>query len=357
MRLTSVYFDIISGRGGIWVAPVRWVLRLVSLGYSFVVVRRNRRFETGVREVVRVSVPVISVGNITTGGTGKTPLVMWIVRGLIEMGHQPAVVARGYRGVGGAADELAMVSRRVPGVTCVGDPDRVAGARSAMEAGADCVVLDDGFQHRRIGRDLDIVVIDATNPFGYDEVLPRGLLREPLAGLKRADLLVVSRVDLVSADALERLGERLEVLAPGVPRVRCRHAGVAMRDIEGGDVEDEDVGSCRRAVLFAGIGNPGAFEATVRQMGIIPVAKVWFEDHHAYVARDLERVAVVASGVEHDCVLTTEKDAVKLVRLQADGVIEHLRVLAVDLEFLDDGADILDAAVQRVLNRDRRADV
>lgn len=341
MHATSTYRDIVSGRAGLWSEPVRWLLSAASMGYGWAVSHRNRSFDSGKRPTIKLPVPVISVGNITTGGTGKTPLVIDLIERLKRRGRRPAVVARGYRSRRGETpDELKVVSRNVTDVNCFADPDRVRAARRAVADGADVIVMDDGFQHRRLGRDLNIVVIDATNPFGFDHVLPRGTLREPAAQLKRADLIVISRADMIPTADLETLESRLCSYAPGRKVVTCRHRPAGLTDLTGRPYE----GDYKRAILFAGIGNPEAFAQTVRQIGIEPVRCLWWPDHHHYVVDDFARLSRATRSVEHDVMLTTQKDAVKLKEIPLNG-LAPLRVVEINIEFLENAEATIEAAL------------
>ena len=220
--------DLVSGRRrGLWAALLRGGLRAAEVPYTWAVRRRNRRYDTGAAAVHRVAVPVISVGNLTLGGTGKTPMVEWLARWLGDRQVPVGMVSRGYRGArckvsgvrggtrgtgreaGGTPapqnDEALELAWSLPGVGHVQDPDRVAAARRAIdEFHCRLILLDDGFQHRRIARDLDIVLLDALEPLGFGHVFPRGTLREPLEGLARADVVVLSRADLVAPDRRAR---------------------------------------------------------------------------------------------------------------------------------------------------------
>ncbi|MFW6062423.1 MAG: tetraacyldisaccharide 4'-kinase, partial [Planctomycetota bacterium] len=207
--------EIMSGqRSGAKARVTRGLLHAASMPYAVAMRARRRAYRAGLLGSVGVDVPVICVGNLTAGGTGKTPMVAWVIRELDAAGKTPAVLSRGYKAVDGQSDEAELL-KAVCRVPVVMDPDRVAGARRAIEGGADVLVMDDGFQHRRLRRDLDIVLIDATNPFGFDHVLPRGLLREPPSALRYAGAVVVTRSDMISAEQLDALLERLAALAPG----------------------------------------------------------------------------------------------------------------------------------------------
>lgn len=353
MDLPSRFQRLIAGQAGPPGRLACGVLRPASLLYALAMRLRNRWYDRGGSRVARVGVPVVSVGNITTGGTGKTPLVIEVCRRLSSAGLRPAVVSRGYRaGPGGQADELLLLRRRLPDVPCVADPDRVAGARRAVhEHGANVIVLDDGFQHRRIGRDLDIVVVDATCPFGYGYVLPRGLLREPLSGLRRASLIVISRVDQVDAPSLQRLESALDAFAPGVPRVRAVHrpAGLVRLDGVESPLSPADLGP---SYCFAAIGNPGSFRQTVASLGIDIAGVQWFSDHHHYREGDLAALQDAAQRIGAAALLTTEKDAVKLGALDARGVLPVLAV-RIEIDFRPNDDRILTTALDRAVQTRR----
>ncbi|MEM9644511.1 MAG: tetraacyldisaccharide 4'-kinase, partial [Planctomycetota bacterium] len=201
-----------SGQKRGWMGTcVRAGLRIAAIPYGWAVCLRNRQYDRGSKPVHRCGVPVISVGNLTTGGTGKTPIVCAIAERLRASDRRVALVSRGY-GRGGADqnDEAEELFARLPDVPHLQDPDRVESARIAVEElETELILMDDGFQHRRLHRDLDIVVIDATCPFGFGHVLPRGLLREPLSGIRRSDLIVISRCGLVAEATVQGILNRL----------------------------------------------------------------------------------------------------------------------------------------------------
>ena len=183
-----------SNETGVWSLPIRCSMRLAESVYGFGLNLRNGRYDRPGSQTL-LPIPVISIGNITVGGTGKTPLVIDLVKRLEKMGFSPAVVSRGYKSVRGEPnDEELLIRQSCPSAICVSNPDRVVAANIAhRQFGADIIVLDDGFQHRRLARTIDVLLIDATCPFGYNHLLPRGLLREPLTELKRATLFVLTR--------------------------------------------------------------------------------------------------------------------------------------------------------------------
>jgi len=349
MGLHSLYRRIIAGETGPWAAPLRGLLTLLECGYTVGVALRNRSFDRrGPRAVLPI--PVISVGNLTVGGTGKTPLVIDLVQRLDRLGFTPVVVSRGYgAALGEPNDEERLIRRQVPGVVCLADADRRrAGELAWRQFGADVIVLDDGFQHRRLGRQLDIVVVDATCPFGYGRLLPRGLLREPVAGLARAGLIVISRCDQVSRLRLSQVEARVRALAPAAAVLRCRHRVTGVERLDGTLLALEPTG--KRAVVFAGIGRPQAFLDTVRSLGAEVVAQRWWPDHHRYRRGDIEGLLQSRRLPAHDLLLTTAKDAIKLARL---GGLEHapIGVVQVAIEFLDGGGDLLRPILDRAIPR------
>lgn len=193
-------------------ALARAALTGLSVPYAAAVACRNAAYDHGLLAAHAGGVPVVSVGNLTLGGTGKTPLVAWLARTWLERGLRPAIVSRGYGAARGArSDEAAELAIVLPDVPHVADRDRVAAVRRAAAQAAEIVVVDDGFQHRRLARDLDILAVDATDPWGCGRLFPRGLLREPLSGVTRAHAVVLTRADAVARDERLAIRRRLEI--------------------------------------------------------------------------------------------------------------------------------------------------
>ncbi len=347
MSETSLYRRIIAGEAGLWAGPLRSVLRAAEFAYARGVSLRNAWYDRRGPKIV-LPVPVISVGNITVGGTGKTPFVIELARRLDAYGRNPAVVSRGYRADGESPnDEERLVRLRCPGVPCVSDPDRIWAAEAAYQkCGADVIILDDGFQHRQLGRSLDIVLVDATCPFGFGHLLPRGLLREPVESLRRAHVIVLTRCDQASPVDLARIEERLHTVVVDPVVIRCRHHVTSVEYLDGSKVDGPFEG--KRAVLFAGLGHPRSFATTVRSLGIEVVGTRWWPDHHRYRRRDVERILREDRFPPHDILLTTEKDAVKLVDLIGPGG-GRIGVVKVDLDFVDDAGTMLQGVLDSTL--------
>lgn len=278
--------------------------------------RRNRRFDAG-RGVVTIDRPVISVGNLSVGGTGKTPMVRLVVSWLLDGGHRPAIAMRGYKARGGISDEAEDHRGAFGGaVPVVAQPDRLNGLLRlfAEEEGrrVDVVVLDDGFQHRRIARQLDLVLIDGTREPFRDRCLPAGRLREPTGALARASAVVITHAELLGAGAVGALREAIRGVFSGVI-VETEHAWESLRVIEQGEERREAVAWLHgKAVVAAcAIGHPAAFLEGVRRATGRGVERgEVFSDHHPLNRRSAERIARAAAGCQ--AVVVTEKDWVKL---------------------------------------------
>jgi len=354
-RLHAFHRHILEpGRGGAGLALCRGALALASAGYGAAVRLRNLAYERGLRRSCRAGVPVVSVGNITAGGTGKTPFVAWLAALLGRRGLRPAVLSRGYGagGGGGLDDENELLRRLVPGVPVVVEPDRVRGAeRAVREHSADVLVLDDGFQHRRLARDLDIVLVDALRPFGGGRLLPLGLLREPPSGLARAHVIVLTRCDLASPARLEELRRELAGHAPRAEVATARHRPVGLRPVgppQG--AEAPRLGELAGGVwgAFCGLGNPEAFRLTLRRLGADIVQFTAFPDHHHYRPAELARLMGAAAEAGCRGLLTTEKDAVKLEGLVPRVPPVPLFALCVRME-LTEGREALESRLFSVL--------
>jgi tetraacyldisaccharide 4'-kinase len=325
---------------------LRSALAAAASGYRLAVAVRNTAFDHGWKRVHRVPVPVVSVGNLTVGGTGKTPMVEWVARWFRERGLRVALLSRGYGQSGGLNDEGLVLEQNLPDVPHLQDPNRVQLAEIAIhELESQILVLDDGFQHRRLSRDVDIVLIDALDPFGMGRLLPRGLLREPLSGLKRASVVVLSRADLVGPAERTAIRAEAERWARPLRWAEARHAPRDLLDAEGGSCPLDDLAD-RSVAAFCGIGNPEGFRRTLLPLcGRLLDLRV-FPDHHAYQADDVSGLAEWAQSLSADLLLTTQKDFVKL-RTSTVGRVP-LRALRIGLEVIE-GRSVLDTALGAIL--------
>ncbi len=307
---------------------------------------RNLAFDRGWKPSHRAGVPVISVGNLTLGGTGKTPMVEWIARWYRRRSVRVAILSRGYGDAGGMNDEGRVLEENLPDVPHLQGADRVdLAGRAVEELESQVLVLDDGFQHRRLARDLDVVLLDALDPFGLGRIFPRGLLREPVGSLRRAGVVVLSRADLVAEAARAAIRARAEHAAGPVRWATARHAPLDLVDAGGASSPLSGLAGAKVAA-FCGIGNPEGFRRTLAGLGVDLVGFRAFPDHHPYRAADVGDLAAWARSLGAELALTTQKDSVKL-RASDLGPVP-LRALRIGLELMD-GAEALEAALQALV--------
>ncbi len=285
--------DLVSGRtAGLGPACLRGLLAAAEPVYGAVVKAKNLRFDAGHTQPVRVAAPVISVGNLTVGGTGKTPLVAWLAEWLRSQCVAVTLISRGYGAQWGQPnDEALELAARLPAVPHLQNPDRVAAARQALAANPrQVLILDDAFQHRRLARDLDIVLLDALEPFGHDRLLPRGLLREPVASLARAHVVALSRADAVDQSTRARIRERVGQAAPQALWLELEHRPTGLVNHSGRRLALEALRG-QPVLAFCGIGNPAGFRHTLESCGLQVNDFRVLDDHCAYPPDEIARLA------------------------------------------------------------------
>jgi tetraacyldisaccharide 4'-kinase len=344
----ATFDEIVSGRRrGPAATALRAALRVAEVPYTMAMRLRNRRYDAGRAEMHQVSVPVVSIGNLTLGGTGKTPMVAWIARWLRNHDVRVTLVSRGYGAQEGSRnDEALELEQILPDVPHLQNRDRVAAARLAIEEFAcQMILLDDGFQHRRLARDLDIVLLDATQPFGYGHVFPRGTLREPFDSLARAGVVALSRADMIDQAARQEIRRRVERYTPQAAWVEVRHRPRVLRSARGDEMAIESLGG-KRVAAFCGIGNPRGFRHTLESCGYQIADFRSFADHHAYSRGDVEELAQWTNSLGVEAAVCTHKDLVK-IGIETLGQTP-LWALAVGLEFLS-GQSELEARLRAVL--------
>ncbi len=303
-------------QGGI-VSCVKGVLWVLSKIYLVLITLRGFVYKVGILKHHHLSVPVVSVGNLTMGGVGKTPLVEFIARALKERNIQPVVLMRGYMegradGQGRGNDESEMLRGSLADIPILVGADRVRQAKEFLKANTvGTFLLDDGFQHWRLARDVDIVMVDATNPWGNGHVLPRGILREPKQALSRAHIFVVTKTDLATAQ-IEELKGYLSAVNPKALLVESVHNPVSFTDLRSG--EDFDLASTQGEAIVSvcSIGAPDSFVRTLDKLGAKVGGHLPFMDHHVYTSEDVASVVALCKEKRIMTVVTTEKDAVKL---------------------------------------------
>jgi tetraacyldisaccharide 4'-kinase len=303
------------------------VLSPLSLLYGAVTRTRLSLYRRGTFVTTKLDRPVISVGNITTGGTGKTPLVEWVAKTLAGQGKRPCILTRGYGrkdphvqvivsdGYGvlaspmEAGDEPYLLAVNLSGIAAViSSADRIAAGQEAInDFGSDCFVLDDGFQHLRLARDLNIVTIDATNPWGGGSLLPYGRLRESREGLSRADCVVITRCDQVRS--LDALRSEIVKYTGNRPIFHSHMRTSRVSSLKNGP---GTLSSPARLAAFCAIGNPSAFFEHLRRSGYELVLQKSFPDHHIFSQEEIDSLIESAKNAGANSLITTAKDAVKL---------------------------------------------
>lgn len=354
--LEQRWLEIVSGRdGSAGAALARAGLTLLSWLYELVIRGYRGLYDVGVLRQVRLPCRVVSVGNITMGGTGKSTTVKWVVKALQATGAQVAVLSYGYRAgsetpvtvvsdgekllvpVAQSGDEPRMLAEALPGApVLIGKQRKWSGAAAVERFGVDICVLDDAFQYWRLAKDLEIVLIDATCPFGYGHPFPRGLLREPLSQLRRADVLLVTNEQRVSAEARDRLYRDLVRWNPRALVAAARHRPAGLRDLASGEALPEDTLAGRPVRALSSLGNPEAFEGTLRELGAAEVEPARYPDHHRFSREEFEAEAAQVAGVA--TLVTTEKDAVKVD--PAWRAPEPVVVVAVEMEITRGRAEL-----------------
>lgn len=338
---------MISGRcRGPGASLARGGLAIASFFYGSVVRARNWAFDIRALAAHSAPVPVVSVGNLTAGGTGKTPIVAALVDWFSARGMRPAILSRGYRAHAGAAnDEKLVLDQLCPGVPHLQGADRVESARLACQQhGAQVLILDDGFQHRRIARDLDVVLIDALDPWGAGHLLPRGLLREPRSSLRRAHAVILTRADQIAPDAKARLVAEIRQLGSGETPIEAAFQPTGLINADG---QRAPLDSLSAVAAFCGIGNPDGFRRTLSDAGVRQVVAFRaFRDHQHYSEADLSGLAKWAREQGAAALVTTQKDLVKIPQAKLDGL--PLWAVAIRAEFVA-GKDRLAAQLENLI--------
>jgi tetraacyldisaccharide 4'-kinase len=304
------------------------VLSPIAALYGASVRLRGWSYTSGLLPTTRLQAPVISVGNLTMGGTGKTPTTIALGKQLLDSGHRVAILSRGYKGEHGggpllvsdgqriystaneAGDEALVIARNLPrALVAVARKRAQAGAWLERHYGVDVHLLDDGFQHLQLHRDLNLLVVDATNPFGGG-LPPRGRLREPLDTIRRADAVILSRTE--AGHSYDELIARIRRYKPDIPCLLAHQKLVTLRRLGKEEELPLQALSGVAVVAFAGIGNPSQFLTTLKQAGIQIIQSFSFPDHHNYRAPDCQRLVRECERLDVEALITTEKDAEKL---------------------------------------------
>jgi tetraacyldisaccharide 4'-kinase len=391
-RTESFLVELIRRPGADQVKSLRlrlllWLLRQLSLIYRSVVQFRHFLYAKGILRHHTVGCQVISVGNLTVGGTGKTPVVEVFARELAQEGRRVAVLSRGYKkqrppfatrladrllfrerrrpprvvsdgrqlllDSAMSGDEPYMLASNLPNVAVLVGKDRVKSARYAINRlGCDTLLLDDGFQYRALRHRVEIVLVDRTNPFGNGHVLPRGLLREPIGNIAKAHFIFLTKSDGRNSEALK---EQLRELNPKAEIIECRHCARYLQNMTSGDQLQLHYLRGLSVVVLSGIAAPEGFENEIEERGAVLLDRRRFADHHRYTQQEILDIINHAREIGADAIVTTEKDAVRFPKLDRCDV--PLYFLRVDIEILS-GEEDFHACINRVCFRpeSRRSD-
>jgi len=355
------YLSILSGQQrGFLATLIRSSLSAFTYPYLAVLNTRNTLYKYGIVKSKRLPVKVISIGNITMGGTGKTPLVEFSAKYLQNKGKKVAILSRGYGDQNHSMindnsktkefvnDEYLILRENLKDVPTLLGRDRVQNAEKAIkDHDVDCLILDDGFQHLRIKRDLDIVVIDSLNPFAEEVLIPRGTLREPLKNLSRADLFVLSHCSLNDEDTLKSIYEKLNHINADIPVCESIHKPVNIESIKDNSLMEPDWLKGKKIYGLCAIGNPESFASTLRVLGADVIRLRVFHDHHSYTQVELDGVITEAKTLNTDAIVVTQKDVVKIRNKN----INDANILSLKVELqITKGMEFFDEAMAKILN-------
>ena len=362
----SFWREIVDGqRRGIIASCLRSVLVFLSFFYRLAVCARNKAYDLGILPRRRLPHPVISVGNLVAGGTGKTPCVRFLAAELQKRGMRVAVLSRGYGAVRRphrppllvsdgtrilhtateAGDETVMLAKSLGTAIVIADPNRLrAGMMAAREFTVDCFILDDGFQHRELHRDLDILLLDCDRPFTNGRLLPAGPLREPERNVSRADLLIITRCESTPS---QKLREKLRTVNARATIFSARNEATWLVEIESGATRDPHSLRGKRIAAFSAIGRPDDFEKTLSSLGAILSSRRAFPDHHFFDRREIEEIIAGASRCGAEAIVTTAKDAVRLPATLSSPI--PFFYLDIEMRIVDGGGKLIES-VLRVLN-------
>ncbi|MDR3211409.1 MAG: tetraacyldisaccharide 4'-kinase [Planctomycetota bacterium] len=337
LKETSLEFRLrstLEGGGGFPGAILRGALRPLGLAYGGLMRLRRLAYERHLLPTGKATLPVISVGNLTVGGSGKTPLTAWLAKEFHQQGLRVGILLRGYRSLDGWSDEAEFYRQRLPGHPLVEvGADRLSGSLRAAAAGADILIMDDGFQHLRLGRDLDIVLVDALSPWGGGVALPGGLLREPRSSLAQADLVVLTRSDQCLPSSLPYIQEEIHRLAPAAELFLARHRPSCLYRLNGQPQPMEQLKG-RQVIPLCGIARPESFRQTLISLGALPLDLMATGDHRDFPPR-LVKAAVKRAQSQKIPLVITEKDVMRRnTRQLVDNInkIENCEVLVLGVE-------------------------
>ncbi|MBI5149257.1 MAG: tetraacyldisaccharide 4'-kinase [Candidatus Omnitrophica bacterium] len=359
--MRQFFYNVVTDRAdSIGIKMLQAILLPLSYVYRSGVQLTAALYRKGILKQSHLPRPVISVGNITAGGTGKTPLVARVAQICQGFGMKPVILTRGYmgRGIGSGcekSDEAAMLGKILPDVPVLPGADRIKSAQAFLGGDqADIFILDDGFQQWRLARDMDIVVIDATDPWGNGKTLPRGILREPLAALRRADWIILTKTDSSRARTAH-LRQRFKEIGCTQPVLESVHQPVSVEDLDSGGNYPPEILAGRKVCVLCGLGAPEIFSETLTRLGAEISRAFNFTDHHVYSKTDITSIAQYCKANHVRAVITTQKDAVKLTGWREElreGV--DVQLFALNIELVLANGKEKNAFVQRIADFSQR---
>jgi len=328
--------------------PAACVLKPILSFFSFLYLCASSAaylfYEKGIFKNYRPKCRVVSIGNITLGGTGKTPLTVAIARYLRSREKKTVVLTRGYMksGASGIADEAELFKRCLKDTPVIAGRDRILSAREAEDKYApDAILLDDGFQHWRLRRDIDIVTVPVNNPFGNERLIPRGILREPISALSRADIVVVTKVfpEGTGPDKAKALERRIKDINPAVEIFNASYYPEYLYDVTEDHKAEIGIIDNKPVALLCAIGDPSSFEDTVVSLGAKIAAAYYFMDHHIFSAGEIDKVVKECKQKDIDTIITTEKDLPRIqgtgCRIQGTGI--NIFALGIEMKISNEG--------------------
>ncbi len=331
----------------------KFFLSALSVLYKFAVCANNFLYKKKIRQIKKLPCFVISAGNICAGGTGKTPLVMYLAELTQKLGYKPAIVTRGYKGgyekKGGivsdgkkicanqknAGDEPFMIAKRLKNIPVIAGKNRYkSGILAIEEFGANIIILDDGFQHQKLFRNINLLLADYKKPFGNKKLLPRGILREPISSVKRAHAVILTRAENFISEDIEKI--------TALPVFKSAHTPFIIKNKK--IISDKNFLKNKKAVIFSGIAQNKEFYKTVHKLGCSIKSFIEFEDHHKYEKKDFEKINSAAKNINADIIITTEKDYVKI---PADIIFFcKLIIIGINMKFADDSLQNFDKFIE-----------
>jgi tetraacyldisaccharide 4'-kinase len=326
------------------------MLKPLGWTYGAIMSVRNGLYDRNWFRTKWLDVPVVAVGNITTGGTGKTPMVIHLAKLSLKLGKRPGIILRGYGGTSqNDSDETMLFRHYVPEAIVVPNADRIEAGREAIRQGAEILFADDAYQHRRLGRDINICLIDSLFPFGGNHVLPAGRLREPLSGLKRADVIILTRTDQASPETIEGIKRTITNIVGEISILTSTHRVCGVTGLSG---EKAEV-SGKNVFVFSAVAHPEAVIKTVRSAGAEVQGSLSFRDHHRYTVRDIQTIRQRMKELNVDTAVCTMKDMIKISPpMISEAGLRLNNIQAIEIE-MDLSENVLKDTIRQLLNNIR----